>query len=105
MKKAALLLALLPGLASAQQPNTVKLSIQVENRVELADVYSRLERADGPVLEQGAVSCCYARSEKAWISDPQGVKWETFLTTGDSTTYGCDIATSPQSTCCAPKAA
>ena len=73
--------------------------------LRLPDVYSRLQRADGPVLEQGAVSCCYAKSEKAWISDPQGVKWETFLTTGESTTYGGDAAASPPSTCCAPKAA
>jgi hypothetical protein len=86
-------------------PGVRHLGIQVENRVELADVYSRLQRAVGPVLEQGATSCCYAKSEKAWISDPQGVKWETFLTTGESTIQGCDIAASPPSTCCAPKAA
>ena len=42
---------------------------------------------------------------EGWISDPQGVKWETFLTTGESTTYGCDIVGAPPSTCCAPKAA
>lgn len=89
----------------SRAPGIQHLGIQVENRVELADVYSRLQRADGPVLEQGATSCCYAKSEKAWISDPQGVKWETFLTTGESTIQGCDIAASPPSTCCAPKAA
>ena len=66
--------------------------VQVENRVELADVYSRPAAPDGPVLEQGAAFSCYANSEKAWISAPQGVKWETFLTTGDNTTNGCDIA-------------
>lgn len=32
--------------------------------------------------------CCYARSDKTWIADPQGVSWETFLTLGDSTVYG-----------------
>jgi len=81
------------------------LGIQVENKIELADVYSRLQRADGPVLEEGATTCCYAESEKSWIEDPQGVKWETFLTTGESTTYGSDIAKAPPSTCCPPKAA
>ena len=86
-------------------PGVRHLGIQLENRVELADVYSRLQRADGPVREQGAASCCYAKSEKAWISDPQGVKWETFLTTGESITNGCDIAGAPPSTCCPPKAA
>ena len=81
------------------------LGIQVENRVELADVYSRLQRADAPVLEEGATTCCYARSEKSWISDPQGVKWETFLTVGESTTYGSSTVSAPPSSCCPPRAA
>jgi catechol-2,3-dioxygenase len=64
------------------------LGIQVENRTELEDVYARLRRAEAPVLEEGATICCYAQSEKSWIADPQGIQWETFLTTGESTTYG-----------------
>jgi hypothetical protein len=72
------------------------LGMQVESWVELADLYSRLQRADGPVLEEGATTCCYAKSERSWISDPQGVKWETFLTTSESTTYGRDTASAPR---------
>ena len=64
------------------------LGIQVEDRAELAAVYERLQRAEGPVLEEGETECCYAKSEKSWIEDPQGIRWETFLTTGESTTYG-----------------
>ncbi|HLJ65117.1 MAG TPA: ArsI/CadI family heavy metal resistance metalloenzyme, partial [Stellaceae bacterium] len=64
------------------------LGIQVENENELAEVYGRLKEAEGPVLEQGATTCCYARSEKSWINDPQGLSWETFLTRGESTVYG-----------------
>jgi catechol 2,3-dioxygenase-like lactoylglutathione lyase family enzyme len=84
------------------------LGIQVEDGAELAEVYARLRRAEGPVLEEGATTCCYARSEKSWITDPQGVQWETFLTTGESTHYGNGID-SPQvvaprvdQACCAP---
>lgn len=66
------------------------LGIQVENGAELADVYSRLKKAEAPVVEEGATTCCYAESEKSWIADPQGVQWETFLTTGESTVYGTD---------------
>lgn len=66
------------------------LGIQVENRDELQEVYANLQRAERPVLEEGATTCCYAQSEKSWIADPQGVKWETFLTVGESTTYGAD---------------
>ena len=81
------------------------LGIQVENAGELEDVYDRLKRADAPVLEEGATTCCYATSEKSWIEDPQGVKWETFLTTGSSTTYGSGPEQSGAKPCCEPKAA
>lgn len=64
------------------------LGIEVEDDAELADVAERLGRADGPVLDEGATTCCYAQSTKAWIADPQGVVWETFLTRGAATDYG-----------------
>ena len=63
------------------------LGIQVENEAELADVYRRLKEADGPVLEEGKTTCCYAKSEKSWIEDTAGISWEAFLTTGESTNY------------------
>ena len=68
------------------------LGIQVEDAAELAQAYDRLKRADRPVLDEGMTTCCYARSEKQWIADPQGVAWETFLTHGRSTVYGADGA-------------
>ncbi|MHB1872181.1 MAG: VOC family protein [Steroidobacteraceae bacterium] len=79
--------------------------IQVEDQSELAEVYARLKRAERPVLEEGNTICCYAQSEKSWIADPQGVLWETFLTSGESTVYGHDTirAAAPvRSACCAP---
>ncbi len=66
------------------------LGIQVETPEELEEVYGRLQQAERPVLEEGATTCCYANSEKAWTSDPQGLLWESFLTTGESTVYGDD---------------
>jgi catechol 2,3-dioxygenase-like lactoylglutathione lyase family enzyme len=82
------------------------LGIQVENRAELNEVYEHFKRAEGPVLEVGATTCCYAQSEKSWISDPQGVEWETFLTTGESTVYGNGvIPPKAAKTCCTPNAA
>lgn len=78
------------------------LGIQVEDRDELAEVHERLNRAEAPVFDEGKTVCCYAKSEKIWIEDPQGVKWETFLTTGESTTYGHDVARGDAgSACCA----
>ena len=51
-------------------PGIQHLGIQVANRGELEEVYARLRRAEAPVLEVGATTCCYARSEKSWIADP-----------------------------------
>ena len=76
------------------------LGIQVSDRAELAEVYARLQRAARPVIEEGETICCYARSEKSWIDDPQGVRWETFLTTGESTVYGTGEIR-PKPSCCA----
>ncbi len=64
------------------------LGIQVEEEAELAEVYKRLSRAGRPVREEQSATCCYARSDKQWITDPQGVAWETFLTHGEAPVYG-----------------
>lgn len=88
------------------------IGLQVEDADELADVYGRLANARGPLIEEGATTCCYARSEKSWIADPDGVVWEAFLTKGDSTVYGesPDLAglssgNAAANACCAPQVA
>jgi len=85
------------------------LGIQVENADELQEVYARLRDAGGEIVEQGQTACCYARSEKSWIDDPSGIAWETFLTSGESTTYGdgtgereARVAHEKQTACCTP---
>ena len=94
--------------------------IQAETEGELHDVYGRLQMADRPVLEEGETTCCYAKAEKSWIADPQGISWESFLTLGTSTVYGdsvdldsirtatgacCTpgIEANPADSCCSPK--
>ena len=64
------------------------IGIQVESAEELNEVGERLKSAGRPVLEEAATTCCYAQSSKNWITDPDGVIWETFLTTGDHVEYG-----------------
>ena len=88
------------------------VGLQAEHTDELAEVYARLKAADRPVLEEGATTCCYAKSEKSWIADPDGVVWEAFLTTGGNTTYGGspDLeqlahADAAADACCVPQAA
>ncbi len=78
------------------------LGIQVETDAELAEVFARLDHAHRPVLNEGQTTCCYARSEKSWIEDPQGVQWETFLTTGESTVYGAGMEGTRAKPCCEP---
>jgi catechol 2,3-dioxygenase-like lactoylglutathione lyase family enzyme len=68
------------------------LGIQVESGEELSEVYGRLKAADRPVVEEGATTCCYAKSEKSWIADPDGVVWEAFFTNGEATVYGDGLA-------------
>src|SRR5262249_23900991 len=77
------------------------LGIQVEDAGELQEVYGRLKRAEQPVLEVGQTTCCYAKSEKSWINDPQGVPWEAFHRTGESAGF----ATSARRDAAKPEAA
>jgi len=72
------------------------LGLQVESEPELREVAERLAAANAPVLEQKDAACCYARGDKAWSIDPQGVRWETFLTHGSLTVYGEDVPAEPK---------
>ncbi len=63
------------------------LGIQAETAEELAEISARIAAADRPVLAEGETTCCYARSEKSWTSDPQGVAWEAFHTMAQARTY------------------
>jgi catechol 2,3-dioxygenase-like lactoylglutathione lyase family enzyme len=87
------------------------LGVQAESIDELGEVYSRLKSAERPVMDEGRTTCCYAKSEKSWIADPDGVVWEAFFTDGEATTYGDSPALGTlsdslgESKCCLPKTA
>ena len=96
--------------AGAEQANGVRhLGIQAESIGELGEVYGRLKAADRPVLEEGRTTCCYAKSEKSWVADPDGTVWEAFFTDGEATVYGDspELGTLADSVgddkCCLPK--
>jgi catechol 2,3-dioxygenase-like lactoylglutathione lyase family enzyme len=83
------------------------LGIQAENGEELEEIGSRLAQAEVSALPQKNASCCYARSDKYWTLDPQGIAWESFHTLDSVPVYGSDSrapATHPKATaaCCAP---
>lgn len=81
------------------------LGIQAENADELAEIGSRIAAMTAPTRAQGETTCCYARSEKTWIYDPEGIAWETFLTHGQHPRYGEDLAPRPSSKASAVSAA
>lgn len=76
------------------------LGFQVDSSEELQGMEAQLRSADSALLAESDTVCCYARSDKRWITDPQGVAWETFHTLGTSDTYGSPAETMG---CCTPK--
>ena len=72
----------------AERPGLSHLGIQTDTQDELNDVAGRAQEAGDSVLIETGASCCYARSNKTWVEDPTGIRWETFHTFGDATTYG-----------------
>lgn len=85
------------------------LGIQVEDAAELDEVHGRIKAAERPMTEVGPATCCYARSEKSWVVDPDNLPWETFLTLGEAAVYGEDTedeflgrAPADRTACCSP---
>ena len=79
------------------------LGIQAENEAELAELKARGQAADQTLLDEGETVCCYARSEKHWVTDPQGIAWEHFQTLdGTVPVYGQQKPVAKaESACCA----
>ena len=71
------------------------LGLQTDNEAELKEIYGNMQKAKGAVREEGACTCCYSKSQKSWITDPQGVDWEAFYTHGSATVYGEGINAKP----------
>ena len=83
------------------------LGIQVETSEELGALAGRLKAAGEVTRDQEAATCCYARSDKAWVNDPSGLRWETFHTFGEATSYGEDepgaaVTANSGAACCPP---
>jgi catechol 2,3-dioxygenase-like lactoylglutathione lyase family enzyme len=83
------------------------LGLQVETEDELTQLRGQVDRAEIAALEQQNASCCYARSDKYWITDPQGIAWETFRTLDSVPVYGATgrpaaLKADGKGACCAP---
>jgi catechol 2,3-dioxygenase-like lactoylglutathione lyase family enzyme len=92
-------------------PGVDHVGIQTDTAEELGALAARLKAAGETTFDEAAAACCYARSDKSWVNDPAGVRWETFFTFGEATTFGEDAAAAvlarpAEAVCCgAPSAA
>lgn len=79
------------------------VGIQVDSAEDLARLSSRLKSAGAATFDQEATTCCYAKSDKSWVTDTAGLRWETFYTHGEAVFYGEDLVPDATSTtaCCA----
>jgi lactoylglutathione lyase len=87
------------------KPGVDHLGIQTDNAEELAELKARAQSADMGLLDEGATSCCYAQSEKHWITDPQGIAWEHFHTLANIPVFSerkPEADASSSSACCPP---
>ncbi len=82
------------------QPGIDHLGFQTDDAAELAGMKARAEAADMALLDEGTTTCCYARSEKHWVTDPQGIAWEHFHTLGDIPVFR--QADAAPAACCTP---
>lgn len=85
-----------------QQAGLDHLGFQVDEAAELADLKARATSADMALLDEGETTCCYARSEKHWVTDPQGVAWEHFHTLDNIPVFREAAAAPGMAACCAP---
>lgn len=86
----------------AQNTGVDHLGFQVDDAGELDDIRAKLSAANISTHSDGAATCCYAKSEKSWVEDPNGIAWETYHTMEDAqifSNHDADIATGA---CCVP---
>jgi hypothetical protein len=81
------------AISTRQQPMGLNhLGFQVDSDEELRGMHTQLAAADRRLIQEEAQPCCYARSDKYWVTDPTGIAWETFHTLGSIPVYGDDTA-------------
>ena len=86
------------------KPGVDHLGIQTDTEEELLALKAQAEAADMTLLDVGETTCCYARSDKYWLTDPQGIAWEHFHTLNDIPVFSETAAAAEGSACCATPA-
>lgn len=80
------------------------LGLQADSADALAAIGARLQAADAITLAETNTECCYARADKFWAEDPQGLRWESFRSVGEAITHHADPTGTPvgRDCCCGP---
>ena len=99
-----------------QTPGVNHLGMQADSDAELEAIHANLQKADAAVLAEKDAHCCYARSDKYWVTDPQGIAWESFRSlatiplfgstesgvSGATTSSSCGGDVTSAASCCSP---
>lgn len=91
------------AVSTGGQPGIDHLGMQAQTPEELAELKGRAAAADAALLDEGTTTCCYARSNKHWVTDPQGIAWEQFQTLDSIPTFR-EAHPVDQAVCCTPRA-
>jgi lactoylglutathione lyase len=75
--------------------------IQVDSKEQLNEIRGHAAQAGVAILDEGETTCCYARSDKYWLTDPQGIAWEQFHTLGSIPVFSEGKVEAAGSACCA----
>lgn len=87
---------------SARASGINHIGLQADTEDELQEIQDRLHAAEQKTFEQADAECCYAKSTKTWVRDPDEVAWETFVTHDQITHYGADgVPDDAEARCCA----
>jgi catechol 2,3-dioxygenase-like lactoylglutathione lyase family enzyme len=92
--------------ARGSQAGVNHLGLQVDTDEELQAMRDQLAAADAELIAEVGANCCYAKSDKYWVNDPQGIAWETYHSLGSIQVFGADVEpdreSATASSCCAP---
>ena len=86
------------------KPGVGHLGIQAGSAEELAALKDNARHADMALLDEGETTCCYARSDKYWLTDPQGIAWEQFHTLDTIPVFSQPKPAAAAASCCVPSA-
>lgn len=92
------------AISTRVKPGVDHLGLQVDDEGDLGQLRERMRGADMSLFDEGETVCCYARSDKSWVTDSAGIPWEAYQTMGD-VQYFSDSSSSSEAACCVATAA